>query len=99
VAVLASLEEGLGSVLAECQLHGLPVVATTAGGIPEVVAHGLSGLLAPPGDAPALAAHLDAVLTDPALRDRLGAGARRHGEGFLDTSMVAAYQDLYRELK
>lgn len=92
---LASLEEGLGSVLIDAQLAGLAVVATTAGGIPEVVAHGVSGLLVPPADPTALAEALDQLLADPALRTRLAAGARANGRMFLADTMVQRYQDLY----
>lgn len=98
VAVMASLEEGLGTVLIDAQLAGLPVVATTAGGIPEVVADGASGLLAPPADPEALAQRLLRVLADQPLRAQLSAGARTHANGFLAGAMVARYRSLYAEL-
>ena len=98
VAVMSSLEEGLGTALIDAQLAGLPVVATTAGGIPEVVADGFSGLLAPPADPEALAQRLLRVLGDPSLRTQLSAGARAHANGFLAGAMVARYQSLYAEL-
>ncbi len=98
LAVLSSIEEGLGSVLADCHLHGLPVVATTAGGIPEVVADGVSGLLVPPADPVALADALGRILGDDALRARLAAGALVQGRKFLIDHTVAAYRDLYAGL-
>jgi glycosyltransferase involved in cell wall biosynthesis len=98
LAVLSSVEEGLGSVLADCHLHGLPVVATTAGGIPEVVADGVSGLLVPPADPVALADALGRVLGDDALRARLAAGALVQGRKFLIDHTVAAYRALYADL-
>jgi glycosyltransferase involved in cell wall biosynthesis len=98
LTVQASLEEGLGTALIDAQLAGLPVVATTAGGIPEVVADGVSGLLVPPADPDALAAALLRVLTDAALRARLAVGARSHARNFLASAMVAGYQRLYAEL-
>ena len=98
VAVLASVEEGLGSTLIDAQCAGLPVVATTAGGIPEVVAHGTSGLLVPPGDPIALANALQQMLTDQPLRVRLGAVARTKAQDFLAPLMVQRYLDLYRSL-
>jgi glycosyltransferase involved in cell wall biosynthesis len=55
---------------------GLPVVSTTAGGIPEVVLHGRPGLLARAGDAAAIADLLAALLRDAALRARLGRAGR-----------------------
>lgn len=98
VFTLASVEEGLGSVLIDAQLAGLPIIATTAGGIPEVVADGCSGLLVPPADAPALAAALTRALGDSTLRATLAAGARLHGRLFLVETMVARYQALYAKL-
>lgn len=95
---LASTEEGLGSVLIDAQLAGLPIIATTAGGIPEVVADGCSGLLVPPADPTALATALSRALTDATLRTTLAAGARLHGRLFLVDTMVARYQALYAEL-
>lgn len=65
-----------GSAVAPLALRfGRPMVATAVGGIPDAVEHGLSGLLVPPDDAPALADALTSVLGDSALRDRLTAGA------------------------
>src|SRR6185503_1850314 len=54
VVVLSSREEGMGSVLLDALLVGRPIAATRAGGIPDVVEEGVSGLLAPVGDARAL---------------------------------------------
>jgi len=73
--VLPSHFEGYGMALAEALAHGLPVVSTTAGAIPDTVPHGV-GLLVPPGDAVALRAALAALLDQPTLRARLAAGAR-----------------------
>jgi glycosyltransferase involved in cell wall biosynthesis len=63
--------EGLGLVLVEALLAGSAVVGTPAGGIPEVVEDGVTGLLAPDGDADALADRLGRLLQEPALRERL----------------------------
>jgi glycosyltransferase involved in cell wall biosynthesis len=73
--VLASYHEGYGMVLSEALARGLPLVATSAGAIPETVPAD-AGLLVPPGDPQALAGALRQVMTDPKLRARLLAGAR-----------------------
>jgi glycosyltransferase involved in cell wall biosynthesis len=73
--VLPSYFEGYGMALAEALAHGLPVVSTTAGAIPDTVPRE-AGVLVPPGDAVALRAALAALLDVPALRTRLTAGAR-----------------------
>ncbi len=64
--VLPSLYEGFGIVLAEALSHGLGVIATTAGAIPEVVRDGEEALLVPPGDERALARALARVAADRA---------------------------------
>jgi glycosyltransferase involved in cell wall biosynthesis len=73
--VLASRFEGYGMAYAEAVAHGVPVVGTTAGAIPETVPPG-AGVLLPPGDADALAAALRLLIENPAARDLLAAGAR-----------------------
>lgn len=67
--------EGLPVAIMEAMAAGLPVVASNLSGIPELVADGVTGLLAPPGDAPALAEAM-ARLRDPDLRAALGERAR-----------------------
>ena len=76
--VLPSFHEGYGMAFAEAMAHGLPIIATAAGAIPETVPRA-AGLLAPPGDAPALARSLRRVITKPALAAGLAAGSRAAG--------------------
>jgi len=73
--VLPSRYEGFGMAYAEAIAHGLPVVGTTAGAIPEVVPE-TAGVLVPPGDAAALAAALRRLIESPKARAQLTEGAR-----------------------
>jgi glycosyltransferase involved in cell wall biosynthesis len=74
--VLPSHHEGFGMALAEAMSHGLPIVSSLAGAIPETVPSD-AGALVPPGDAKALAIALRRLMTDGPARDRAGASARR----------------------
>jgi glycosyltransferase involved in cell wall biosynthesis len=73
--VLASRHEGYGMAFAAAVSHGLPVVGTRAGAIPETVPPGV-GILVPPDDAAALAAALRAMVADPGRRETHAAAAR-----------------------
>lgn len=75
-----SLYESFGLIFLEAMRWGTPVVGTTAGGIPEVVDDGETGLLAPPGNPEGLAAALTRLLRDEGLRRRLGEAGRRKVE-------------------
>ncbi|HEV8679095.1 MAG TPA: glycosyltransferase family 4 protein [Stellaceae bacterium] len=66
-------QDGLPNVLMEAQSQRLACIATTLPGIAELIGDGRTGVLVPPGDPRALAAALDALIRDPALRARLGA--------------------------
>ncbi len=83
--VLPSLTEGLPRVAVEAFARGRPVVATRAGGIPDIVEDGVSGLLVAPRDARALADALVRVLADAALAERLAEGARTAAPRWLST--------------
>ena len=74
-AVLPSDWENLPHAVVEALALGVPVVATRVGGVPEVVADGVNGLLVPPGDVAALAEAIGRIAGDHALRDRLAAAA------------------------
>ena len=95
VLVLPSAYEEMGSVLTEAMAAGLPVVATDVGGIPEVVRHGETGLLVPPDDVDALAAALDRVVGDAALRERLAAGARARARGYSWPVLAGRVAEVY----
>lgn len=68
--------DGIPNVLVEAMAAGLPVVSTNISGIPELIEPGVSGLLVPQKDAPALAAAIATLLAAPELRRRLGQAAR-----------------------
>jgi glycosyltransferase involved in cell wall biosynthesis len=76
IFVMSSITEGLGTSLLDAMAAGKPVVATLAGGIPEVVADGATGFLVQPRDHAAMAAAIVKLLNDRSLRERLGAAGR-----------------------
>ena len=71
--VMSSVTEGLGSTVLDAMAMRLAVVGTRAGGIPEAVVHGETGLLVAPGEPRELAAAIVRLLKDPALGQRMGA--------------------------
>jgi glycosyltransferase involved in cell wall biosynthesis len=97
--LLTSISEGIPLSVIEGMAAGLPIVATRVGGVPEVVEDGVTGLLAPAGDAEALAERVVALAGDPELRGRLGdAGRRRALERFSEARMQEEYRRLYDEM-
>nr|WP_202510266.1 glycogen synthase [Streptomyces sp. SID5643] len=89
--VCPSVYEPLGIVNLEAMACGTPVVASAVGGIPEVVDHGTTGLLVPPGDGfeAGLARAMDAVLGDPAAARRMGEAGRERAVGEFGWDAVA----------
>jgi len=99
VFVMSSVTEGLGTSLLDAMACGKPIVATTAGGIPEVVADGETGILVPPRNDEALAAAIVRLLRDEHLRRSMGdAGERRVRERFSSERMVQDTLELYRRV-
>ena len=97
--VLPSLHESQGIVLIEAGICGRPVVGASAPGIDEVVVHGETGLLYPPGDAKSLAVVIDHLFGHPMLARALGAGGRARAERVYDWEHIAADTlQLYRAL-
>jgi glycosyltransferase involved in cell wall biosynthesis len=99
VSVIPSLEEGFGIPAAEAMGCETPVIASDAGGLPEVVEHEATGLVVPKGDVDALAAALDRLLGDPELCRRMGRAGRERALRLFDWDIAAAaLEDVYEHL-
>lgn len=97
--VMSSVTEGLGTSLLDAMACRKAIVATKAGGIPEVVDEGRTGLLVEPRDAQALAAAMLRLIQDAGLRGRMAdAGYSRVRDRFTVDRMVAATTTVYRRL-
>lgn len=100
VALLTSRNEGTPVALIEAAAARVPAVATRVGGVPSVVCDGTTGLLAPSGDAEALAGAVAALLDDAPRRQALGRAARDHVKPrFGVARMLRDLEDLYASLK
>jgi glycosyltransferase involved in cell wall biosynthesis len=99
VSVVPPKEEVSLLAIMESMAASKPVIATRVGGIPEVVADGLTGVLVPPGDVPALTAALISLLQNPWLADKLGKAGRRAVEEQFNTQVATSSMlNLYEEL-
>jgi glycosyltransferase involved in cell wall biosynthesis len=97
--VSPSLYEGFGLPAAEAMACGTPVVATTAGALPEIVEDGVSGILVPPGEVEPLAEAIRALLEDPGRCREMGeAGARQVRERFSWRRTAEETLALYEEI-
>jgi L-malate glycosyltransferase len=98
-ALPSTKREGLARSLIEAMAHGIAPVVTDCGGSPEVVVDGVSGIVVPVRDVPALAAALKRLHDDPALRRRMGAAAReRIRNDFRIEDTIAKTLELYKSL-
>ncbi|MBI4583694.1 MAG: glycosyltransferase [Planctomycetes bacterium] len=99
IFVLPTLSEGLGTAILEALLLEKPVIASSVGGIPEIIEQRRHGLLVPPGDPAALAQGILEVLSQPqAAAQRARAGRRRVLESFSADQMVEKTLAVYEEL-
>lgn len=98
VFLLPSVSEHFGRVLIEAMAMARPIVATEAGGVPEIVVSGQTGLLVPPEDPQAMALTVETLLRDRSRAGQLGIAARRRAEStFSLAAHVAAVERVYRE--
>lgn len=99
IFALSSAREGQPNVVLEAMACGLPVCATSVGGIPRLVNENVNGLLSPAGDVARLARNCVDLLSDPQRSDALGrAGRAKVERDFAFTAMVEAHQQLFTRL-
>jgi N-acetyl-alpha-D-glucosaminyl L-malate synthase BshA len=99
VFLFPSEMESFGLAPLEAMACEMPVIASDSGGIPEVVAHGETGFLAPVGDVARMAEYALLLARDPGLRARVGlAGRKRAVDLFSPEAMVDRYEAVYREV-
>jgi glycosyltransferase involved in cell wall biosynthesis len=99
VSVIPSLEEGFGIPAAEAMGCEVAVVASDAGGLPEVVENGVTGLVVPRGDSAALARAIGSLLSDPLRRDQMGQAGRARALRLFDWDRSAEqFEELYRDV-
>lgn len=98
LVILPSVAEAFGLVLTEALYLGTPVVATLAGGIPEIVDDGVDGVLVPPSDSGAVARAIVDLLNDPNRRLRMaGVGREKILNRFRFEDMVRSYETIYEK--
>jgi glycosyltransferase involved in cell wall biosynthesis len=96
VCVISSLNEGTPVAIIEAMAAAKPAIATEVGGVPDVVAHEVTGLLVPPRSPEALAAALLRLAAHPEERARMGEAARRLAAGrYAPERLVDDVEDLY----
>ena len=98
IVILPSHQEGLPVVLMEATSVGAAIVATSVGGVPQVITDGVNGLVVPPGRPEALADALERLVSEPELRAALGQQAAQDSERFDVARAAAEIEQLYRTL-
>jgi len=93
-----SKEEGLGSTILDAMAYGLPVVATTAGGIPEIVKNDFNGLTAPAGNPAALSEQVLKMMSDDTLRKKFIENGKTFVKDFSKARMAALTLEIYQEV-
>jgi glycosyltransferase involved in cell wall biosynthesis len=99
IFAMSSILEGQPLSLVEAMSYGCPIVATRAGGIPELIHDGVNGLLCDPGDPDCLAQKLNQMIENPDLRERLGIEARKSYEDgpFQPAAVCGRFISIYND--
>ncbi|MBU43870.1 MAG: hypothetical protein CMN76_11670 [Spirochaetaceae bacterium] len=91
-------QESFGLVLVEAMALGVPIIASSAGGIPEVFQSGVQGFLFEPGDSESLSIHMQALLADKGLRRKMAQeGKKLYKQEYTASRMANRYAELLRE--
>ncbi|MGZ4179191.1 MAG: glycosyltransferase [Solirubrobacteraceae bacterium] len=98
VAAMSSDFEGMPLFAFECFANGTPLVATAVGGLTEIVDAGRTGVLVPPRRPDLLAAQIELLLREPALRERLATAARAELDVYRIDAIAGRWADLYEQL-
>ena len=99
IVVMSSIQEGLGTAVIDAMALAKPVVATDAGGIPEIIENRVTGTLVPPADPHALADGIIAYLTNPEQARQIGLqGQQKVRKHFCMDTMVEKNIDVYTQL-
>jgi glycosyltransferase involved in cell wall biosynthesis len=92
--VLPSLSEGLPQVILEAMSYGLPVISTRVGGIPDVIEHGKTGFLVEPGNSEELRKHIEILLSDEAICERMSERCLTEVKKYSWDKIVARIEDV-----
>jgi glycosyltransferase involved in cell wall biosynthesis len=92
------LPEACASVVIEAMASGKPTVATAVGGTPDLVDHGSTGLLVPPGDAPALCTAMQTLIDNPDLCRQMATRARLKAKGLTASAIVPRIERIYADV-
>lgn len=98
IAIVPSVwHEPIGQVAIEAMLAGRPVVASDVGGLRDIVQHGSTGLVVPPGDPDALASALDSLLDNSEVQQRMGEAGRIRARQFEADAVVPRVLEVFEE--
>jgi glycosyltransferase involved in cell wall biosynthesis len=95
--VFPSLHEGLGSILLDVMRHGIPIIATDVGGIPDIIKDEINGILVPPKDSISLYIAIKRLYLDKELRDKLAQKGLEDIKDFSPSKMCDRYIEVYNE--